>query len=332
MGRTVLPSARVPSAGALGFPIYNRDMLFLTESEVRELLPLPKAIELMEAMFHRLATGKSLNQPRRRLILPTGSTLHYMAAADGAYFGTKIYSAHPQHGAHFLFLLYRASDAKPLAIFQANYLGQIRTGAASGYATKLLAREDSTTLAVVGSGFQAETQIAAMRAVRPIRQVRIWSRSEEKRRTFAKKCDAVAMPTAEEAVRGADIVVTATNSRDPVIADAWIAPGVHINAMGSNQSQRRELPAELILRADLIAVDSLEQARMESGDLLLALDPEKWGPNIVELKDVKARPSAQAITIFKSNGIAAEDVASAGYVYERALTEGRGKEIDVLGG
>jgi alanine dehydrogenase len=307
-------------------------MLFLTESEVRELLPMAKAIELMEGMFQRLAAGNSLNQPRRRLILPTGSVLHYMAAADGPYFGTKVYSSHPQHGAHFLFLLYRAADAKPLAIFEANYLGQIRTGAASGYATSLLAREDAATLAVIGTGFQAWTQIAAMRAVRPIRQVRVWSRSEEKRRTFARECDATAMPTAEEAVRGADIVVTATNSREPVLADAWIAPGVHVNAMGSNQAQRRELPGELILRADLIAVDSLEQARMESGDLLLALDPDRWGPTIVELKDVKGRPSPTAITIFKSNGIAAEDVASAGHIYEKALAEGCGKEIDVLGG
>jgi alanine dehydrogenase len=307
-------------------------MLFLSESEVRELLPMAKAIELMAGLFHRLAAGESLNHPRRRLILPTGSVLHYMAGADGAYFGTKIYSTHPQHGAHFLFLLYRAADATPLAIFDANYLGQIRTGAASGYATQLLAREDAATLGVIGSGFQARTQIAAMRAVRPIRHVKVWSRSEEKRRTFARECDAVPVPSAEEAVRGADIVITATNSREPVLDDAWIAPGVHLNAMGSNQPQRRELPGELILRADLIAVDSLDQARIESGDLLLALDPDRWGRNIVELKDVIARPSANAITIFKSNGIAAEDVASAGYVYEKALADGLGKEVDVLSG
>jgi ornithine cyclodeaminase/alanine dehydrogenase-like protein (mu-crystallin family) len=307
-------------------------MLFLTEPEVRELLPMDKAIELMEGLFHRLAAGESLNQPRRRLILPSGSVLHYMAGADGPYFGTKIYSSHPKHGAHFVFLLYRSADATPLAVIEANYLGQIRTGAASGYATRLLAREDAATLGVIGSGFQAQTQIAAMRAVRPIRQVKVWSRSEEKRRNFARECDAIAVQSAEEAVRGADIVVTATNSREPVLDDAWIRPGTHVNAMGSNQAQRRELPAELILRADLIAVDSLEQARMESGDLLLALEPDRWGRNIVELKDVTSRPSAKGVTIFKSNGIAAEDVASAGYVYEKALAEGRGKQTDVLAG
>jgi ornithine cyclodeaminase/alanine dehydrogenase-like protein (mu-crystallin family) len=305
-------------------------MLFLTESDVRELLPMDTAIELMEAAFHRLAAGESLNQPRRRLILPTGSVLHYMAGADGAYFGTKIYATNPKHGAHFLFLLYAAADAKPLAILQANYLGQIRTGAASGYATRLLARPDAATLGVIGSGFQARTQIEAMRAVRPIREVRIWSRSEEKRRALARECGASAVETAEQAVRGADIVITATNAKDPVLDDAWISPGTHVNAMGSNQAQRRELPTELILRADLIVVDSLEQARMESGDLLLALDPAEWPTRgIVELKDRKTRPSADAITIFKSNGVAVEDVASAGHVYERAVRKGRGETLKI---
>src|SRR5882672_10968792 len=198
-------------------------MLFLTEADVRELLPIRKAIDLMEDVFRRLAAGESLNQPRRRLMLPTGSTLHYMAGADGAYFGTKVYSTHPKHGAHFVFLLYAAADAKPLATFEANYLGQIRTGAASGYATRLLARPDAATVGVIGSGFQARTQIAAMRAVRPIREVRIWSRSEDKRRALARECDASAVETAEQAVHGADIVVTATNAKDPVLEDAWIS-------------------------------------------------------------------------------------------------------------
>jgi alanine dehydrogenase len=301
-------------------------MLFLTESDVCELLPIAKAVELVEAMFRRYGAGESLNQPRRRLILPTGSTLHYMAGADGPYFGTKVYSTNPKHGANFLFLLYSAADAKPLAMMEANYLGQIRTGAASGYATKLLARPDATSVGIIGSGFQARTQLAAMRVARPVRQAKVWSRSLEKRLAFARECDAIAVDTAEQAVRGADIVVTATNSKEPVLDASWVSPGAHVNAMGSNQAQRRELPAELILRAGLIAVDSIEQARMESGDLLLALDPEQWAPHhVVELKDVHARPPGDAITIFKSNGIAVEDVVSAGYVYETAIQQGKGK-------
>ena len=291
-------------------------MLFLTEAEVRELLPMAKAIELMEGLFHRLAAGNSLNQPRRRLILPTGSVLHYMAGADGAYFGTKVYSAHPQHGAHFLFLLYRAADAKPLAIFEANYLGQIRTGAASGYATDLLASPQATTLAIVGSGFQARSQVEAIRLVRPITSVRVWSRDPEKRRKFAEETGAEATDTAEEAVRGAHIVATATNSKDPVIEDAWISPGTHINAMGSNIANRRELPADLVRRAGLVAADSLEQAHLEAGDLILA---DSWN-NVVELASLR-NPAYDPtrITVFKSLGLGVEDVAAGAYVYERAL-------------
>ena len=301
-------------------------MLYLTESEVRELLPMEIAIELVAGAFQRLADGNAINQPRRRLALPTGSTLHYMPAADGAYFGIKVYSTHPKHGAHFVFLLYSADDAKPLATIEANHLGQIRTGAASGYATRLLARQNASTLGVIGSGFQARTQVEAMRLARPVVEVKVWSRSAEKRAAFARECGAVAVDSAEQAVRGSGIVVTATNAREPVLENAWIAPGTHINAMGSNQAGRRELPAELILRADLIAVDSLESARMESGDLLLALDPERWAAhNIAELKDVTGRPSPDAVTIFKSNGVAVEDVVCAGYVYERALKESRGR-------
>jgi len=192
-------------------------MLFLTESDVRALLPMEAAIDLMEAMFHRLASAASQNQPRRRLMLPSGSVLHYMAAADGAYFGAKIYSTNARHGAHFLFLLYAAADARPLAIMEANYLGQIRTGAASGYATKLLARPDAARLGIIGSGFQARTQVAAMRAVRPIRLVKIWSRSVEKREAFAREAGATAVDTADRAVRDCDIVVTATNAKQPVL-------------------------------------------------------------------------------------------------------------------
>lgn len=209
-------------------------MLFLTENDVRELLPMVEAVEQMEALFHRLAAGESLNQPRRRLTLPTGSALHYMAGADGEYFGTKVYSTNPKHGAHFLFLLYAAADARPLAIFEANYLGQIRTGAASGYATKVLARPDASTVGVIGSGFQARTQVEAMLAVRRVNKVTVWSRSEEKRRAFASECgkelgvDVIAADTAKQAIRGADIVVTATNSGTPVLDSSWISAGTHI--------------------------------------------------------------------------------------------------------
>src|SRR5271154_7008389 len=172
--------------------------------------------------FEALAQGRAQNQPRRRLILESGSVLHSMAGAVGNYFGTKFYSTNPRYGAHFYFFLYDPKTAQPLAQMEANYLGQIRTGAASGYATDLLANPEAKTLAIIGSGFQARTQLAAVRAVRPIQTVRIWSRSEEKRRMFAEGCSVTATNSAEEAVRGADIVVTATNSKDPLLESDWV--------------------------------------------------------------------------------------------------------------
>ena len=311
-------------------------MLYLTESDVLRFLPMRDCIGLMHTVFERLANGEAINQPRRRLHLPTKSTLHYMAGSDGRYFGAKVYSSNPRFGANFLFLLYRAEDAAPLAVIQANHLGQIRTGAASAVATKLLARPDSRRLAIIGSGFQACTQLEAMLAAMPFERVLVWSRSEEKRRAFARTCverfniRGEIASSAEEAIRNADVIVTATNAAEPVLEDAWVAPGAHINAMGSNQARRRELPAELVLRAGLIAVDSLEQGRMESGDLLLALSEADWA-RVVALQSVvagrAARSRSNEITLFKSNGLAVEDVIAAGLVYERALTAGAGSNL-----
>ena len=290
-------------------------MLYLTESDVQELLPMRAAIDVMRKTFEALAQGRAQNQPRRRLILETGSVLHSMAGAYGNYFGTKFYSTNQRYGAHFYFVLYDAKTAQPLAMMEANHLGQIRTGAASGYATDLLADPQAETLGIIGSGFQARTQLDAIRAVRPIKTVRVWSRSEEKRRAFAEESSVTAVDSAEEAVRGARIVVTATNSKDPVLESSWIEPGTMINAMGSNVANRRELPADLIQRADLIAADSIEQAKIEAGDLLLA---NHWS-NVVELKDAQRHYDGKQITIFESLGLGVEDVAAGAFLYERAL-------------
>ncbi len=290
------------------------EMLYLHEEDVRAFLSMQECIGVMRSAFEALAQGRAINQPRRRLILDTGATLHSMAGSYLNYFGTKFYSTHPKYGAHFYFVLYDAQTAEPLAWMEANYLGQIRTGAASGYATDLLANPEAETLGVIGSGFQARSQLEAIRAVRRIKSVRVWSRNEEKRRKFADECGAQAVSTAEEAVRGAQIVSTATNAQDPVLEDSWIAPGTMINAMGSNASRKRELPGELVRSAALVAVDSLEQAKLEAGDVILA---DSWA-NVVELKDVQRHFDANRITIFKSLGIGVEDVAAAAFVYEKA--------------
>jgi alanine dehydrogenase len=306
-------------------------MLYLTEADVVRFLPMRDCIGLMRTAFQRLATGEALNHPRRRLVLPTKSVLHYMAASDGNYFGAKVYSTNPLHRPHFLFLLYRAADAELLAVIEANHLGQIRTGAASGFATALLARPESRTLTVIGSGFQARTQVEAVRtAVPTIERVRVWSRSRAKREAFARECGADAPQSPEEAVSGADIVVTATSSGEPVLRDEWVGPGAHINATGSNQPRKRELPAELVRRANVVVADSIEQSRIESGDLLLAFAHDDW-KRVVELKDVASgrfgRKHPEDLTLFKSNGLAVEDVIAAALVFERAREAGAGRQV-----
>ena len=303
-------------------------MLYLCEDDVRRLLPMPEAIRLVREAFAEWGRGAAQNQPRRRLILPSGSVLHSMAGASGRYFGTKIYSTHAKHGAHFFFILFDSETARPLAWFEANYLGQIRTGAATGVATDLLASPDAKILAVIGSGFQARSQVEAVLSARAIEQVRVWSRSGERRDAFARECSdafrvrVTAASSSEECVTGADIVVTATNSATPVLEASFISVGALVNAVGSNAPKRRELPEDLVSSASLIVADSVEQARIEAGDLLLALDEAGW-KRVRELRDFPARPD-QGITIFKSVGLGLEDVAVAGWIYERATEFGVG--------
>jgi len=311
--------------------------LYLSEQDVLACLPMSKAIDLLVGAFRQLADGSAINHPRRRVILPTGSVLHYMAAGTPDYFGLKAYSVNAKTGAHFEVLLYRSADGLPLATFEANHLGQIRTGAASGVGTKFLARENASVAAIIGSGFQAETQLEAVANVRQLKEVRVWSRKPEKRAEFARRCtekfglNVRATGTTRECVEGADIVVTATSSKEPVLESAWISPGTHVNAAGSNWADRRELPTDLILdRGALVAVDSVEEGKIESGDLLIPMR-ERSGIAFpaLELAEIisgkrPGRINADQITIFKSNGLAVEDIAVAGYVYEEALRRGLG--------
>jgi ornithine cyclodeaminase/alanine dehydrogenase-like protein (mu-crystallin family) len=317
-------------------------MLFLSEQDVLELLPMRRAVELTRSAFASLADKTGQNQPRRRLTLPTGAILHQLAGAYGKYFGAKIYSTHVKHGAHFLVLLYDAETGGPLALIEANYLGQIRTGAASGVATDLLAPAEVRTLGVIGSGFQAETQVEAILAVRSFERVKVWSRKAENRNRFAELCSrkfgvpTAAVVTAEDAVAGADVIATATYAKDPVFEASWVKPGVHVNAAGSNNAQRRELPGEILERAALIAVDSIDQAKIEAGDLLLGLGPDFAGnPKVVEISRIAADPSRltrrpEDTTVFKSVGLGLQDVAVAGYVYEEAIRLGKGSTLPIF--
>lgn len=279
------------------------------------------AVDLVRGAFESLHAGTGQNQSRRRLILPTGTVLHALAGASGKYLGTKIYSTNGKHGVfHFCALLFDAETGRGLAFLEADELGAIRTGAASGYAADLLSAPDASVLGMIGSGHQARTQLEAIRAVRPIREARVWSRRREPLERFCAENGCIAAESAEAAIRGAQIVVTITNAKDPVLETAWIQPGTFVAAAGSNQGKRRELPADLLEAAGVIAIDSIEQGKIEAGDIILA---DRWD-KVVELKDVKRGHDPSRIAIFESLGLGIEDVVAAGYVYEQALSRNIG--------
>ncbi len=252
--------------------------------------------------------------------------LHLMGAADSesGYLGCKAYAT-SREGAHFFVLLFDASSGKPLAIIEADYLGQMRTGAASGVATKYMARKDAYRVGVIGTGQQALTQVQAIDCIHEICEVRVWSRDRDHRNEFADrlsrkvKTTVCACETARETVEEAGIVVTATASSQPVFFGEWIEPGMHINAIGGNAASRRELDEAAVRRCDRIVTDSIEQARIESGELIAV---PRWD-EVIELSDVVSgkspgRGSAQEVTLFKSNGVALEDIALGGWLYEIA--------------
>ena len=306
-------------------------MIHITEDQVREILSPSKAVELLETCFRRLDAGQAVNHPRRRVRMANRTLLHYMAAGDNetGYLGTKVYATNPRKGAHFVVTLFDAETTSLLAIIDADSLGQIRTGAAGGLATKFMAAAEARSIGMIGTGWQAETQLAAVAAVRPPERVQVYSRSRERRVAFAEKMssrlgiDIEAADSAEQTVRDKDILITITNAVSPVLEGAWLRPGAHINAAGSNHVKRREIDGAAVQAAALIVVDSIEQAKMEAGDLVQAheegvLDWER----VEELSALVAgrvagRPGPEAITLFESQGLAIEDIAVAGYVYEQ---------------
>jgi len=316
--------------------------LLLTEADVRSLLTMPLALEAVENAFQRIAIGTAQFHSRQRLHLPGNSYLHYMAAADGAggYMGMKIYTS-SRDGLRFVIPLFKTQTGELLALIQANYLGQMRTGAATGLATRLLARADARIVAIIGTGLQARTQLEAVVAVRKIERIRAFGRDSERRGIFARemveklRVPIEAVPSAEEAVRDADILITSTTASQPVVEGEWLRAGMHINAIGANFPQKAELDAEAVNRADVIFVDSREQSKLEAGDLIQAFreNQPRWD-DVKELSDLVAgraegRTSRQQITLFKSNGIAIEDIVTAGRVYELALQRRIGSNVEL---
>jgi alanine dehydrogenase len=317
--------------------------LLLNEAEVQELLPMDRALERVEASFRALASGQGINRPRQRILLPRTS-LHYMAAAlpEEKFLGIKIYTAAPGRALRFVVLLYSSETGALLSMIEADQLGRIRTGAASGVATKFQARPDASRMALIGTGRQARTQLEAVAKVRKLAAVRVFSRDENRRRAFCREMaellnlEVEPAESAELATRFGDIVTTATNAPEPVVRGEWLRAGTHVNAVGANMANRREVDDSSLAKASVIAVDSIEQAREESGDLILGLRGagRRW-EDVVELQEIVAgkrpgRGSAKEITFFKSNGIALWDVAAASHVYLEALDKGKGKEVEFL--
>jgi alanine dehydrogenase len=314
--------------------------LLLTEKDVRELLTMHDAIAAVEEVMRRQGIGQAIVHPRHRLELPDKGFLHYMAGADvtAGLVGMKLYTS-VRGTLRFLVPLYRSATGELLALVEAEHLSMMRTGAASGVATKFMARENAQTLGLIGTGLQARGQIAAVAAVRNLTNVRVFSRNAERRAQFADEMEAkLEIPvtpadSAEAAVHNADVIVTATTAHKAVVEGAWIASGAHVNAIGANFPQKRELDDAAVRRASRIVVDFIEQAKMEAGDLIqaFAADAASWSP-VHELSEVIAgkfpgRENPNEITLFKSSGIAIWDVAVAAKVYELAVAQGRGTQI-----
>jgi len=312
--------------------------LYLTEDDVQALVTVKDAIATLELLFETWRDPATVNLPRQRAAVGKGA-FNLMGAAWGAseIFGLKAY--YGAAGGRFHVLLYSARDGSLKAMIEADNLGQMRTGAASGLATKLLANPGARTLGVIGAGRQAFAQVAAVCAVRKIETVRVFARMAEHRETFAEHIErklrvaAMAAPSAEAAIGDAEIVVTITKSAEPVLRANWLKSGVHVNAAGANAAARREVDAETVLRSTVRATDHLAQAQVEAGEYrdLVAAGRLKW-QDIVELGDIltekaPGRRGPADITLFKSLGIALEDIAFADLIWRRAIERGAGKPM-----
>jgi alanine dehydrogenase len=295
-----------------------------SEEDVARLLSPAAAVDAIEACFRRMARGAVENRPRYRLPLDHGA-LAVMAASDLelGYAGAKVYAGF-RDGARFVVLLFRADAPELVAVVDADKLGQLRTGAASAVAAKHLARAGAASLGVIGCGWQAESQVACIRAAVPdIERVVAYCRTEESLRAFCERNDAVPGESARDAAV-CDVVVTVTSSPDPVLRGEWLQPGALVCAVGANDGRRRELDNVVLERAAFVCCDSLEDARLESADLM---EPVGSGAldwlEVHELQEVVAgaaagRQSDADVVVFKSNGLAAWDVAAAAAVVSAA--------------
>jgi ornithine cyclodeaminase len=321
------------------------ELRILTGADIAALLPMDACIDLMGRTMAAVSEGRARFPPRAVIPVAPGGLMAWMPGAldDPACFGVKLLSLFPGNPAaglssHLgLVALFEAEHGRPVALLDAAELTAIRTAAVSGLATRLLARPDAGDLAILGAGEQAASHLAAMLAVRPVRRARVWSRTEASARRFADEAGArhglaiETAPSAEAAVDGADIVCAVTASREPILAGDWLAPGAHVNAAGASRPDAAEIDQAAVVRARYF-VDCRASTETEAGDYLAALKAGAIGPGHIaaEIGEVAngSKPGRRApseITLFRSLGVAAEDLAAAAYVLAEARRRGVGQ-------
>jgi ornithine cyclodeaminase/alanine dehydrogenase-like protein (mu-crystallin family) len=307
--------------------------IYLNEQHAADFVDMPSAVAAVRAAFMAQAQGEAVNIPRTRLEFGE-RRLNLMAGGVRApdRYALKSYGSSSYH-----ILLYSAEQGL-LAIMEANLLGQIRTGAASAVATAAMARPDAGKVGLIGAGRQARTQIHALQCVGRATEVAVFARNRSKQAAFCEQLRSeLTLPvraagSAAEAVSGADIVVTATNSSTPVVMSEWLSPGTHVNAMGANAPSRRELDPQIVLRAALVVTDDIAQAKAEAAEFIdLARAGRLDWNDVVPLHRIVGSPGfrrdCDAITLFKSLGVGLEDVAVASIIYDRAVASGRFKPL-----
>jgi ornithine cyclodeaminase len=313
--------------------------LFLNEDDVRQLLTMPLAIEAVEEAHKELSQARGIDIPRQRTRLPQ-TALHILQGAlpGRDAIGYKAYTSN-RSGVRFLVHVFSAASGVLRAVLAADYLGMMRTGAASGVATRWLARPDAEVMGVFGAGWQAEGNITAVAAVRKLRKVKVFARNAERLTAFCTKMserlklEVLSAASPEDAVRGSDIVSTITTAVSPLFDAAWLSPGMHINAAGSNSLIRREVGEDVLKVCRSIVVDSIDTALKEAGDLLPLLEKGRLGERqLIELGDVilgrhPGRAKPEDITLFESQGLAIQDISLAVRLEALAREQGRGIEL-----
>jgi ornithine cyclodeaminase/alanine dehydrogenase-like protein (mu-crystallin family) len=315
--------------------------LYLTEADVDRLLTMDLALDSLEEVFRARSEGKVGNTPRSRVPFGRGA-YNFMAAAwpEKGVVGHKAYAA-GAGGISAHVMLYSTQGEGLLAIIEASRMGQVRTGAASGVATKYMAKADADSVGVIGVGYQAVTQLEAIAAVRKIKTAKVFSRTPEKRNAFARtmserlEIDVKPIDTVAQTVAGTDVVVTITNATDPVLLGEMLEPGMHINAAGGNSWMRRELDTAAIVRSDIVSADDLDQARIECGELMRAADTGNfYWERLIRLDRIvgglrSGRDNDRQITLFESQGVAFEDIAVCERLLKLAKAQGVGAKLPV---